>query len=163
MRWRRKWWNSRLEVRFVGDGGSEPADFVPSVASDHDRLLAILAAQQPTWSTQALRTLLEGVRDGHGFEDIAVVDAWTHGAEAFCVTYTPPWFDHLVGVRRERGDGGDFGENMPDDPAAFAVIVLDDLSEPLGRRSAQLRYDANGMGWWGTLAGQLPERPHQTH
>ncbi len=47
----------------------------------------------------------------------------------------------------------------PADPESYGLAVLDDISEPLGRMYERLRYDRHHIGWWGTLAETLPERP----
>lgn len=103
-------------------------------------------------------------RDHHGIEDIAVVDAWLGDDDPFCVVHTPPWSDIVAGTRRQRDDldpvvqlapylGEDRSDAfaMPSDPESYGSMLLDDISQPLGAMSERLRFDSNGVGWWGTL------------
>lgn len=171
----RPWASVRLVGSAARDDGPADPDFVPWLASEHDRLLAALPeSSDASWAAQALRACLEGVRHGSGFERIAVTDAWVDGEHAFCVVYTPLWGSSLAGVRRERGDPDPIyqlsdGKNgseptelseyaMPEDPAEYGSRVHDDITEPLGRMVNRLRYDADGVGWWGTLGMTLPQR-----
>lgn len=163
----------RTTVRI--DGGRDhdgPGDFQPDVESNHERLLAELVERaDQAWSARALRTILEGVRDHRGIEHIAITDAWTEDGDAFCLIYTPPWGPTLAGIRRQRGDLDPVAQlvgkgnhtdaefRTPADPEGYGLMVLDDISQPLGRVSERLRHDRHGVGWWGTLSETLPERP----
>jgi hypothetical protein len=149
----------RRTIRMSGGGDDEGwREWVPPVPSCHDDLLAGFPAASTSWSAAALRACLEAVRDGVGAERVAVTDAWVDGDEAFCVIYAPPWLiGTLAGLRRARSDvASDTIYQTLDDPADFGHTVTDwDLSEPLGRRQDELRYDADGLGWWGTLEVDL--------
>lgn len=165
----------RTKVRLVGAAEARAAStFVPPAASEHDRLLRELTAQPlQSWASEALRSCLEAIRDGKGHERIAVVDAWVEDADTFCLIYTPPWAAVLGGTRRRRGDLEPVSQLalatnplaqpiylMPEDPKAYGAMLVDDLTEPLGRLHDHLIYDADGVGWWGTLGAAPPLRPN---
>lgn len=173
----------RTTVHIDGGAASDvPADFATRVLSQHERLLSEVGSpDSAVWSARALRTVLEGVRDHAGIENIAITDAWIEDDDTFCLVYTPPWGPGLAGTRRRRGDrdpveqlaqsssGNNASETLgdpddqdtcetPADPTDYGATVLDDISQPLGRMHDLLRYDHRGIGWWGTLADTLPER-----
>lgn len=153
------------------------------VTDRHRELLADPALRQPaTWSAAALAACLQHLRVSTVTQAarVQVVEAWTDGAEAFCVLYRPPLGDgRVVGLRRSRseavetrewrlGDMTTWGYAMdsprdaPDDvdPVSFGWNVADfDLGEPLGFVATVLRYDRADVGWWGSLAAELPEPP----
>lgn len=160
-------------MRLDGGGAYDgPGDYRPQVPSQHHRLLAELSnLPHQSWSAQALRTILQGVREHRGIEQIAITDAWTEDEDTFCVVYTPPWAPTLGGIRRQRGDPDPVTQLMetcgdadaafatPVDPESYGLRVLDDISQPLGRMYERLRYDRHHIGWWGTLTETVPERP----
>lgn len=45
-------------------------------------------------------------------------------------------------------------------PPSSGAMLVDDLTEPLGRLHDHLIYDADGVGWWGTLGEAPPLRPN---
>lgn len=176
----RKWLRQRHpHVRVVLSGGlcdQPPPDWVPSIESDHRRLLEELPTEPSTWAVEALRSCLHAVENGLEIEQVAVVDAWPDGEDAFCVVYLPPFSDgELVGLRRERQDSVRASEERMDapltergvigvyagldDPDSFGNCVANwDMSDPLGAVHELLRFDAAGLGWWGTLHADLPRR-----
>lgn len=108
---------------------------------------------------------------------VRLLDSWTDGPDAICIVYHPPSSSPAssvpVGLRRRWHDAVQPGEwrlgNLmawgydvgPDvDPVAFGRNVADfDLGEPLGMMVRALRYDEQGIGWWGSLGDRLPTRP----
>lgn len=103
---------------------------------------------------------------------VAVLDAWVDGPDAFCVVYQPPYQDGEVGIRRSADDaatptqqyrpgdltdGYDLGDSEVPDPVAFGWNVADfDIGEP---GTGPLRHDEDsGTSWWGSLGDALPMR-----
>jgi hypothetical protein len=166
---------SRTSAKFVPAEGPGQR-FVPPVISRHDQLLKELkTGAEASWSTLALRACLEKVRDGLLTEQVAVLDAWTDGADAFCVVYTPPWGPtDLVGLRRTKADAtedscglGDY-YNLVDrhepDPIAYGKAVADfNLGEPLGSHTEELMYGADKFPWWGHLEETSPAWKQRRH
>ena len=128
------------------------------------------------WSDRALEACLEHLRTSTvtAARSVTVVQAWTDGPDAICVLYRPPGDEQgVAGLRRRWHDAVQPGEwrlgNLmawgydvgPDvDPVVFGHNVADfDLGEPLGMITRALRFDADGVGWWGSLAEALPVRP----
>jgi hypothetical protein len=153
----------------------------------HADLLVELAAWDetneragPMWSVTALLACLQRLQTSTVTETwcVAVEDAWVDGPDAFCVVYRPPFdYERTVGVRRRRQDAIEPGEwrlgdmttwgyeiapDGPVDPTMFAWNVADfDIGEPLGFVATVLRFDRQGVGWWGNLDTDtdLPRRP----
>ncbi len=163
--------------------GVEFDNWAPPLPSKAAELLQMLPPRESdTWASRALRTVLMSEQDdeyGVLLFHIAVTDAWTEDDDTFCVVYTPPYGPDLVGVRRQRGDKRrdpwlqarpdhpDYPEGFdptiwsptPDAADEFGWLVCDDIGESLGLFGHHLRYDANGLGWWGTLGEHPPTRP----
>lgn len=109
-----------------------------------------------------------------------VHDAWTDGPAAFCIVYAPPYQpDDRVGLRRhvddpnvlsDVGRGSELfqrhGDKCPEsagttpDPITFGSAVAKfDIGEPLGTYNDLLQRDRRGIGWWGSIDGELPKVP----
>lgn len=159
-------WLRSTTVRIEGGASEPPTQWSPEIRSRHQELLhKAEAAGGETWAAQTMRHVLRQVSDGHVIESIAIVDAWTQGADTFCVVYTPPWGpDPLVGIRRVRGDLDPVAQietswdadqlasfEMPEEPGAYAAEVVDDISQPLG--NTRFHRAVNGFAWWGTVDG----------
>lgn len=155
-----------------------------NVTPAHREVLERLSlASEKSWSGRALWACLEELRHSTITEaaDVRVEQARTDGPDAFCIIYTPPYQPHrCVGLRRHAADEDviiEYGlsstlylqhvkatrtEPLPDDlpnPIAFGVAVAAfDIGEPLGATAMLLRTDDRGVGWWGTLEADLPER-----
>lgn len=128
------------------------------------------------WSDRALQACLDHLATSTvtAARSVRVLHSWTDGPDAICLVYRPPGdHDAPVGLRRRWHDAVQPGEwrlsNLmawgydvgPDvDAVAFGHNVADfDLGEPLGMIVRALRYDEDGVGWWGSLADDLPVRP----
>lgn len=179
--------NDETESRFLTIFGPDSeldhdafhVEWRSSIPSRHSQLLNQLALQdKESWPVQVLKRLLECVRDECDalIYAIGVVDCWIEDASAFCVVYTSPLDTDLVGLRRVRGDQRpnpqEFGApepfpgfdvaaflRTPDAPGLFAMQVADDIGDSLGVFRSHLRFDDDGLGWWGTLNASLPRRP----
>ena len=128
------------------------------------------------WSRTALIACLEQLRTSNVTEagQVAVLDAWVDGSDAFCVVYQSPYQAGEVGIRRTVDDvassrnqkyrpddmtgGYDMGSAKIPDPVAFGCNVADfDIGEP---GTGALRHDErSGTSWWGSLGDALPLRP----
>jgi hypothetical protein len=115
----------------------------------HEELIARLDAQRgATWLDEALGSCLRRLRDGGPTEwrSITVVDAWTDG-DAISVVYRWNTMHETFGCR--------VGRHAPSDEmtaAEYGIEIADfHIAEPLGTVYDSLRFDANGIGWWGYL------------
>jgi len=88
---------------------------------------------------------------------VEIYDAWTVPvADGFCVVYARP-FGKMVGVRVLRTSSADYplflnadGSVDVNDAEDFGSAVADYvIAEPLGSRARSLKYDREGVGWWG--------------
>ena len=115
----------------------------------HEELIARFAAwRQPSWADDALHSCLVRLRDGGPTEwqSVTVVDAWTDG-ESFAVVYEWAYLHETIGCRRSRP-----AVTVGTTAAQFGIETGDFfIAEPLGTRYDALRFDANGIGWWGDL------------
>jgi hypothetical protein len=139
----------------------------------HARLLSKLQSEaSAAWSTTALTACLEQLRTSNITEagQVAVLDGWVDGPDAFCVVYQSPYEDGEVGIRRTADDapsgsnkyrpgemtkGYDMGSAKLPDPVAFGWNVADfDIGEP---GAGPFRQDEDtGTSWWGSLGDALP-------
>jgi hypothetical protein len=105
---------------------------------------------------------------------VAVLDAWVDGPDAFCVVYQSPYEAGQVGIRRTADDAAsarhqryrpgamteyhDMGNADTPDPVAFGQNVADlDIGDP--GTDGPLRHDEDsGTAWWGSLGDALPRR-----
>jgi len=115
----------------------------------HEELVARLEAQPgSTWLDEALLSCLRRLRDGGltEWQSITVVDAWTE-AEALSVVYRWDGLHETVGCR--------MGRRAPSaemTAAEYGIEIADfQIAEPLGTVYGSLRFDANGIGWFGYL------------
>jgi hypothetical protein len=136
--------------------------------------------EEVTWAEAALDACLRHLEVSTITEarHVMVEVAWIDSPDSFCIIYRPPYDpERRVGLRRHRADAKKaanapyrLGDLAPADyyiedpahptPAAFGDTVADfDLGEPLGNVMRILRLDQDGIGWWGSLASQLPTRP----
>lgn len=115
----------------------------------HEELIARLEAERaPSWLDDALLSCLVRLRDGGPTEwqSVTVVDAWTDD-DAFAVVYEWTYLHETVGCRRSRP-----AEAAETTAAQFGINTADFyVAEPLGTVYDGLRFDANGIGWWGDL------------
>ena len=152
-----------------------PPDRPRRFTEQHARLLSQLQSEaRADWSRTALFACLEHLRTSSVTQagQVAVLDAWVDGPDAFCVVYQPPYQDGEVGIRRSADDaatstqgyrpgdltdGYDLGSAEIPDPVAFGWNVADfDIGEP---GTGPLRHDENsGSSWWGSLGDALPMR-----
>jgi hypothetical protein len=151
----------------------QTAEQLGNVTQMHRRILDTLRNDaEPLWSSVALRTCLDELRESviTSAAHVRVHDAWTDGSEAFCVVYTPPWgTDERVGLRREATDklfmlyslthvaylahveSVDYVPPVDPrpDPVAFGIAVaVWDIGEP--GHDVLSPADATGVRWWGT-------------
>ena len=115
----------------------------------HEELIARLEAQPgSTWLDEALLSCLRRLRDGGltEWQSITVVDAWTD-ADALSVVYRWDGLHETIGYR--------MGRRAPSaemTAAEYGIEIADfQIAEPLGTVYGSLRFDANGIGWWGYL------------
>lgn len=115
----------------------------------HEELIARLAAERgPSWLDECLASCLRRLRDGGPTEwhSVTVVDAWTDD-DALSVVYEWTYLHETIGFRRSRPR-----EPEESTAAEFGIESADFfIAEPLGTRYDALRFDANGIGWWGDL------------
>jgi len=142
----------------------------------HARLLSQMQSEaRADWSRTALIACLEQLRTSKVTDagQVAVLDAWVDGPDAFCAVYQSPYEDGEVGIRRtvddawsrsqkhrraEMTEGYDMGSADIPDPVAFGWNVADfDIGDP--GTDGPLRHDeASGISWWGSLGDALPMR-----
>jgi hypothetical protein len=143
----------------------------------HARLLSQLQSEaRADWSRTALIACLEQLRTSSFAEadQVAVMDAWLDGPDAFCVVYQSPYQAGEVGIRRTVDDAAsprnqkyrprdrtkyyDMGSAETPDPVAFGWNVADlDIGDP--GTEGPLRHDKeSGTTWWGSLGDALPTR-----
>jgi hypothetical protein len=152
-----------------------PPDGRHRFTEQHAQLLSQLESEADAgWSRTALIACLEQLRTSNITEagQVAVLDAWVDGADAFCVVYQAPYEHREVGIRRSLDDassshkyrpgamtnGYDMGNAKIPDPIAFGSNVADfDIGEP---GTGPLRYDeGSGTSWWGSFGDALPLKP----
>jgi hypothetical protein len=135
------------------------------------------------WSDRALSACAERLRTSTvtSAHEVGVVSAWTDGPDAFCIVYRNPYFDGLIGLRRDSadayaaiakepwrrgqmtsgydmGDAGVLNGQLPD-PFWFGWNVADfDIGEPHVPQPEDL-IDARGVHWHGNLTTGTPTRP----
>jgi hypothetical protein len=102
--------------------------------------------RQPSWADEALHSCLVRLRDGGPteWESVTVVDAWTEG-DSLSVAYEWTYLHETIGCRRSRPENATAAAEFGIETADFFI------AEPLGTRYDALRFDANGIGWWGDL------------
>ena len=142
----------------------------------HARLLSQMQSEaRADWSRTALIACLEQLRTSKVTDagQVAVLDAWVDGPDAFCAVYQSPYEDGEVGIRRtvddawsrsqkhrraEMTEGYDMGSADIPDPVAFGWNVADlDIGDP--GTDGPLRHDEDsGTTWWGSLGDTLPTR-----
>jgi hypothetical protein len=152
-----------------------------NITNTHRELLGKLSPDPGAgWSTRALWACLEELRHSVITEaaEVRVEWAWTDGPTAFCVVYRPPYQPgDRVGLRRQADDGvvleygtssvlylerasGEADVDGLANPIAFGVAVAAfDVGEPLGTSFNELRFDDEGVGWWGSIDTGLPSWP----
>lgn len=182
--WRTTWNTVLQAVPAPTDGDLLSAEQRGNVTSAHRKLLEQLVPQPgATWAAQALWSCLDCLRLGTAAgAEVRVEQAWTDGPDAFCIVYTPPYQPaERVGLRRQIHDTDPakyetavgpayaallspmFAVAGPDgewDPVEFGqVVAAYDIGEPLGNAYYMLRRDGAGVGWWGALLSELPNRP----
>ena len=176
LRWARRLWPGK-KISWVPIPLDQPVppDGPRRFTEHHARLLSQLKSEADAgWSRTALLACLEQLRTSNITEagQMAVLDAWVDGADAFCVVYQSPYLDGEVGIRRtvddasssqkyrpgEMTNGYDMGSARIPDPVAFGSNVADfDIGEP---GTGPLRHDeSSGTSWWGSLGDALPLRP----
>ena len=153
-----------------------PLELPRQLTEQHARLLSRLqATASADWSRTALIACLEQLRTSNVTEagQVAVLDAWVDGPDAFCVVYQSPYEDGEVGIRRTVDDASprnqknrpgemtesyDMGSAEIPDPVAFGWNVADfDIGDP--GTDGPLRHDEDsGTSWWGSLGDALPLR-----
>lgn len=107
---------------------------------------------EPT-AEKVLAGLLRAVDRGAGDDGAPVVlAAWVDADDAVSVVYESPfWSGGLLGLRRT------FPPHfIDDDPESTGVGMRADIGEPLGVTRDRLRFDRDGVGWWGNLAEDKP-------
>jgi hypothetical protein len=173
----RLWPGKKTFVALDPSGEPLPADGPRRFCEQHARLLSQLQSEaKADWSKTALIACLEQLRTSDVTEasQVAVLNAWVDGPDAFCVVYHPPYDPREIGIRRSVDNAApsrnqmkyrpgqmteyhDMGSAEIPDPVAFGWNVADlDIGEPgLG----PLRHDDNtGTSWWGSLGDALPMR-----
>jgi hypothetical protein len=115
----------------------------------HARLLSQMQSEaRADWSRTALIACLEQLRTSNVTDagQVAVLDAWVDGPDAFCVVYQSPYKDGEVGIRRtvddawsrnqkcrpaEMTEGYDMGSADIPEPVVFGWNVADfDVGDP---------------------------------
>ena len=154
-----------------------PPDGPRRFTEQHARLLSQLQSEaRADWSRTALVACLEQLRTSNVTEagQVAVLDAWVDGPDAFCVVYQSPYEAGEFGIRRTVDDAAssrnqkhrpgemteyyDMGNAEIPDPVAFGWNVADlDIGDP--GTDGPLRHDEDsGTSWWGSLGDALPTR-----
>jgi hypothetical protein len=135
------------------------------------------------WSTAALHSCLDHLTTSTVTEarHVIVENSWTDGPAAFCVIYRVPYFDGLIGLRRDAADARaaieaqDWNHNMmtngyymddevvlnggTPDPVRFGWNVADfDIGEPHSADPSD-PVDPDGVHWHGNLANGTPAGP----
>jgi hypothetical protein len=175
-RWAWRLWPGKKTIVVLAQPGEPPPPHGPRRFSEqHARLLTQLQSEASAdWSGTALIACLEQLRTSSLTEagQIAILDAWVDGSDAFCVVYQSPYEAGEVGIRRtvddaasshnqkyrpgDMTDGYDMGSAESPDPVAFGWNVADfDIGEP--GPPGPLRHDeVTGTSWWGSLGDALP-------
>lgn len=177
-RWAWRIWPGKKTIGVLGPPGEPlPLDGPRRFTEQHARLLSQLQSEaRADWSRTALIACLEQLRISTFAEagQVAVMDAWVDGPDAFCVVYQSPYEVGEVGIRRNAGDTvssrrpryrpgamteyHDMGSAHTPDPVAFGWNVADlDIGDP--GTDGPLRHDEDsGITWWGSLGDTLPTR-----
>ena len=177
-RWAVRLWPGRKTFVVLGPPGEpSPSGGPRRFTEQHARLLPQLQSEARTeWSRAALIACLEQLQTSNVTEagQVAVLDAWVDGPDAFCVVYQTPYETGGVGIRRTVDDaassrnqkyrpgqmteGYDMGNAKIPDPVAFGWNVADfDIGDP--GTDGPLRHDEDsGTSWWGSLGDALPTR-----
>jgi len=177
-RWAWRLWPGEKTIVELGPPGAPLPPAGPRRFSEqHAHLLSQLRSEASAdWSRTALIACLEQLRTSNVTEagQVAVLDAWVDGSDAFCVVYQSPYQAGEVGIRRTVDDvassrnqkyrpddmtgGYDMGSAKIPDPVAFGCNVADfDIGEP---GTGALRHDESSeTSWWGSLGDALPLRP----
>jgi hypothetical protein len=72
------------------------------------------------------------------------------------VVYRHPWHEGLTLGYCARADPPDEWADLNESAADVAFFCI---SEPLGATVSDLRFDEQGVGWFGYLKDGLPQRP----
>jgi hypothetical protein len=177
-RWAWRLWPGKKTFLALGPPGEPlPPDGPRRFSKQHARLLSQLQSEASAdWSRTALVACLEQLRTSNVTEagQVAVLDAWVDGSDAFCVVYQSPYEAGEVGIRRtiddaassrnqkyrpgDMTDSYEMGSAETPDPVAFGWNVADfDIGEP--GTPGSLRHDLHtGTSWWGSLGDALPLR-----
>jgi hypothetical protein len=107
-RWAWRLWPGRETFAVLGPvGGPLPWEGPRRFTEQHARLLSELQSEaRADWSRTALIACLEQLRTSRFAEagQVAVLDAWVDGPDAFCVVYRSPHELGEVGIRRTVDD-----------------------------------------------------------
>jgi hypothetical protein len=106
--WAWRLWPGKRTVVALGPTGEPPPPDGPRRYSEqHARLLTQLQSEASAdWSSTALTACLEQLRTSNVTEagQMAILDAWVDGPDAFCVVYQSPYEAGEVGIRRTVDD-----------------------------------------------------------
>lgn len=92
-----------------------------------------------------------------GPERVCVLEAWPLPEDGFCVVYQHPYHQGLtVGFCARFKPAEEWGDDVQD--AGFEIANFQ-ISETLGSVEGQLRFDEDGVGWFGDLGSELPRKP----
>jgi hypothetical protein len=177
-RWAWRLWPGKETFAVLGPvAGPLPWEGPRRFTEQHACLLSELQSEaRADWSRTALIACLEHLRTSRFAEagQVAVLDAWVDGPDAFCVVYQSPYQAGDVGIRRTADDAAsprnqkyrprertrycDMGSAEIPDPVAFGWTVADlDIGDP--GTEGPLRHDKeSGTTWWGSLGDALPTR-----
>jgi hypothetical protein len=107
-RWAWRLWPGKKTFLALGPPGEPlPPDGPRRFSKQHARLLSQLQSEASAdWSRTALVACLEQLRTSNVTEagQVAVLDAWVDGSDAFCVVYQSPYEAGEVGIRRTIDD-----------------------------------------------------------
>ena len=175
--WAWRLWPGKTFAVLRSPGEPLPSNGPRRFTEEHGRLLSQLQSEaRADWSRTALIACLEQLRTSNVTEagQVAVLDGWVDGPDAFCVVYRSPYEAGEVGIRRsvddaasshnqkyrpgEMTEGYDMGSAEIPDPVAFGWNVADfDIGDP--GTDEPLRHDEDGgTSWWGSLGDALPTR-----
>ncbi|MDH6284060.1 hypothetical protein [Prescottella agglutinans] len=156
-------WSDVIDEDFFGDSEVASRSYSPAqrrTTQQHRRLIEQFGRPTESWSRRALRACLECVATNTWSMawGVGVIDAWADGDTAFCVVYRYHSYPRTLGLRLTVDDWPNGA--AAEDPVAFGQdVATGDLGEPLGTVARNLRPDAAGIHWWGSLGESLPANP----
>lgn len=123
--------------------------------------MGVVEAGSLEWLHAALYACVTGLsRSCTEGETVEMLAAWIDDAGYLCFVYRYPYFDGVLGLRRDDDLAEDvFGDALADPRALGQEIADFDIGEPLGSVAERLRTDALGVHWWGNLDDDLPTLP----